>query len=83
MLAENRVRLIDHARHVDLLVEDGEAPRFELGEVEHLSDESLEARALGRDHVERGRPRVGILDEPLAESLDVPADGRQRRAELV
>ena len=83
LLAEREVRLLEQPGHVDLLVADREAPRVELREVEHVADEPLEPHRLGGDHVERGRAQRRVVDDSLAERLDVPADRGQRRAQLV
>ena len=57
--------------------------RVELGEVEHVADETAEPLGLGGDDLQRllGRLRVG--DDTLAQRGDVPADRGQRRPQLV
>src|SRR5207245_4285714 len=45
--------------------------------------ETLEPRALARDHVERRRTRRWIFCDAFAQRVDVAADRGQRRAELV
>ena len=42
----------------------GEAVRVELREVEHVADEPLEPRRLGRDDVERRAHQLRVVDEP-------------------
>ena len=83
LLAEGGVRLVDQAAHVHLLVQDREPVRVELGEVEHVADEALEALRLRGDDPERLRLRHGSIDQPFPESLDMAADRGQRRPQLV
>ena len=80
LLAEGAVGTLADALHVHLLAGEREAVRVELREVEDVADEPLEARRLGRDHVER---RALVTHEPLAQRLDVTADRGQRGAQLV
>ena len=60
-----------------------EPVRAELREVEHVADEPLEPRRLGGDDVERGVDRLRVVDEAVADRVDVPADRGQRRPQLV
>ena len=83
LLAEGRVGLVDEAAHVDLLVEHGEPMGVELGQVEHVADEPLEPLRLGGDHLERLGARLRVLDQPFPQRIDVAADRRQRRPQLV
>ena len=83
LVAERVVRLLDEASHVDLLGLDGEPVRAELCEVEHVADEPLEPRRLVRDHVERGGDELRVVDEAVAEGVDVALDRRERRAQLM
>ena len=57
--------------------------RVELGEVEDVADEPLEPVGLHGDHVERGVRASRVLDDALAQRVDVAADRRQRRPQLV
>ena len=49
-----------------------EAPRVELREVEHVSDEPLEPHRLGGDHVERGRAQRRVVDDPSRSASTCP-----------
>ena len=80
---EGRVRTLDEVLHVDLLLEHREPFGVQLREVEHVADEPREAFRLVGDRVEGHRPGFLVLDEPLAQCRDVPANGGERRAKLV
>ena len=56
---------------------------FELREVEHVADEPLEPDRLGGDDVERRALELGVVEEPVADRVDVPLDRGQRRSQLV
>ncbi len=55
----------------------------QLCEVEHVSDETLEPHRLGGDDVERRLDQLGIVHEPVAERVNVPANAGQRCPQLV
>ena len=82
-LAERRVRALAERLHVDLFLEQREAVRVELRQIEDVADEPREAFRLGCDHVERLVAQLRVLDHTLAERLDVAANRGQRRAQLV
>ena len=56
---------------------------LELREIEHFSDETLEPARLLGDYLERLGPDHRVLREPFPQRVDVPADRRQRRPQLV
>jgi hypothetical protein len=62
---------------------DREAVRLELREIEDIADEALEPHALACDHLERRCADVRVFGHAFSQSVDVPADRRQRRAQLV
>ncbi len=82
-LAEQRIRLVAEPLHVDLFLQQGEAPRLELRKIENVVHEAFETRALARDQLERSRPHLRILGHSIPERGDVTADRRQRRTQLV
>ena len=61
----------------------GEAVGAELREIEHVPDQPLETLGLRGDHDQRGVSHLLIGDHALAQRLDVTANGRQRRAQLM
>ena len=65
LVAERLVRLVEQLPHVDLLGEDGEAVRVELGEIEDVADEPLEPLRLGLHRRERDVAQLRILDDAL------------------
>jgi len=75
--------MVEEPRHVDLLVQHREPVGVELGQVEHVADEPLEPLRGRYDDVERRPLRFGIGRQPLANRLDVPTNGGERRPQLV
>ena len=60
-----------------------EAVGVELRQVEHVADEPLEPDRLAGHDVERGALELRIVEQPVADRVDVPLDRRQRRPQLV
>ena len=60
-----------------------EAARVELRQVEHVADEPLEPPDSAAITSSESFAGLRILGEPFAERLDVAADRRQRRPQLV
>ena len=83
LLAEARVRAVDEPFHVDLLTCERKAMHVELRQVEHVPDEPLQPLPLETDHLERICARVLVLDHALEQCLDVAANRRQRRPQLM
>ena len=83
LLAEARMRALDEHPHVDLLRVDREPVRVQLREVEHVADEPLEPDRLAGDDVERGALELRVVEEPVADRVDVTLDRGQRRPQLV
>ena len=83
LLAEARVGALDEHADVDLLRVHREPVRVELRQVEHVADEPLEPDRLAGDDVERGPLELGVVEQPVADRVDVALDRGQRRAELV
>ena len=67
---------------VDRADPEGEVVGLEPRELEQVGGEALEAGRLGDEHAADLRRPLG-RDEPVGERLAVPAERRQRRAELV
>ena len=83
LLGERRVGALAEAPHVDLLAQEREAARVELGEVEDVTDEPLEPhRLLATTSSERPRDAF-VLEDALAQRRHVAADRGQRRPQLV
>src|SRR5581483_8886291 len=80
---ERGVGALAEDAHVDLLAEQGEAPRVELREVEHVADEALEADGLLGHDVERAPLRLLVVDYAFPQRGDMAADRGQRRPQLV
>ena len=55
----------------------------QLGEIENVADEPLEAHRLGGDDVVRRVLQLRVVDEPVPQRVDVTLDRGQRRPELV
>ncbi len=83
LLGERLVGQVEQPFEVDLLLDEGEAVRVELRQVEEVADEAGQPVGLGLDDLERGVARVGIRGEPLPQRVDVAADRRQRRPQLM
>src|SRR5438128_7709990 len=83
LLTERGVRVVAELFHVDLLAEQREAVRLELREIEDVAYEPIEPRGLACDHVQRRGAHGWILRDALAQRVDVSANRRQRRAQLV
>ena len=83
LVAERVVRVLHEVAHVDLLGLHGEPVGAELREVEHVADESLEPGRLVRDDLERRRHELRVVDQPVAERVDVALDRGEGRPELV
>ena len=83
LLPEARMGLLDERADVDLLGVHGEPVGVELRQVEHVADEPLEPDRLAGDDVERGALELRIVEQPVADRVDVALDRRQRRAQLV
>ena len=77
-------RLVDHRAGVDRRGVERELVGVEAGEVEEVGDEALEPARLGRDHLaRRGCCSSRPLDGAVGDRLRVPADRRERRAQVV
>ena len=83
LLGEGRVGAVAEPAHVDLLGEDGEPVRVELGQIEDVVDEAAEPVGFVRDDLERLLGRFGVGDDALPQRGHVAADRGQRRAQLV
>jgi hypothetical protein len=82
-LAHGGQRIGDHVLHVDRRLRPLGLARFDLGEIEHLVDETRQALGFLRDDAEEFLPLaeldVGVVEQDLGER----ADRRERRAQLV
>jgi len=81
--SESRVGTFAKSSHVDLLAQEREAARVELGEVQDVTDESLESHRLLGDHLERPALRRLVVEDALPQCRHVTANRGQRRAQLV
>ena len=61
----------------------GEPVRVELRQIEHVADEPLEPDRLAGDDVERRTLELGVVEQPVADRVDVTLDRGQRRPQLV
>ena len=83
VLAPGVQRVLEERREVDLLVEQREAVRLELGQVEQVADQAAQAVGLVADDRVGLVPLVLGVDHVVRQRLHVAADGGQRRAQLV
>ena len=78
LFLERAVCLLHEPVHVDLLRTHGEAMRVELGEIEHVADEPLEPDRFRGDDVERRLHELRVVDQSVAQRVDVTLDRGQR-----
>ena len=83
LLGERAVRMVEDAAEVDLLVPDREPVRLELREVEDVPHETLEPVRLCGHDLERRLDLLRLADDALAHRLDMAANRRERRPQLV
>ena len=69
--------------HVDLFLKEREPVGLELREIEDVADQPVEPGGLACDHVERRGTESGVVRDAFAQRIDVTANRRQRRAQLV
>ena len=55
----------------------------ELRQVEDVADQPVEPHRLARNHVERRRAQLRVVRHTFTQRVDVAADRRQRRPQLV
>ena len=83
LFTEARMRLRDERSDIHLLGVNREPVGIELGEVEHVPDEPFQPDRLAGDDVEGGELCIAVVEEPVADGVDVALDRGQRRAQLV